>query len=99
MAGAGTARDARVVAQRGQRFVLATNVLDPQELTDTDVLRAYKGQPAVEFSCKWAKHPAAIAPIFLETPTRIAALRCLYRIALLVYTLMERQVRKRLVAQ
>ena len=35
----------------------------------------------------------------LETPTRIAALRCLYRIALLVYTLMERQVRKRLVAQ
>jgi transposase len=86
-------------ARRGQRFVLATNVLDPQELTDTDMLRAYKGQPAVELSFKWAKQPAAIAPIFLETPTRIATLGCIYLIALLVYTLIERQVRKSLVAQ
>ncbi len=83
-------------AQRERRFVLATNVLDGQQLTDADLLRAYKGQPAVELSFKWAKNPAAIAPIFLETPTRIAALGCVYLIALLVYTLIERQVRKSL---
>ena len=81
-------------AQREGRFVLATNVLDAQHLSDADLLRAYKGQSAVELSFKWAKNPAAIAPIFLETPTRIVALGCVYLIALLVYTLVERQVRK-----
>jgi transposase len=71
-------------------------VLDAQELTDVELLRAYKGQPAAELSFKWAKNPAAITPIFLETPTRIAALGCVYLIALLVYTLVERHVRKAL---
>jgi hypothetical protein len=49
-------------------------VLDSQQLTDADLLRAYQGQPAVELRLKWAQNPAAIAPIFLETPTRMAAL-------------------------
>jgi transposase len=80
--------------QRERRFVLATKVLDAQQLSDADLLRAYKGQPAVELSFKWAKNPAAIAPIFLETPTRIAALGCVYLLALLVSTLVARQVRK-----
>jgi transposase len=84
-------------ARRESRFVLATNVLDVQQLSDAELLRAYKGQPAVELSFKWAKNPAAFAPIFLETPTRIAALGCVYLIALLVYTLIERHVRKSLV--
>jgi transposase len=87
----------RARAQRESRFVLATNVVTPQDLSDTDLLRAYKGQPAAELSFKWAKNPAAIAPIFLETPTRIAALGCVYLLALLAYSLVERQVRKRLV--
>jgi transposase len=81
-------------AQREGRFVLATNVLDAQRLSDADLLRAYKGQPAVELSFQWAKNPAAIAPSFLETPTRTVALGCVYLIALLVYTLIERQVRR-----
>jgi transposase len=86
-------------AQRASRFVLVTNVLAPQELSDPDLLRAYKGQPAAELSFQWAKNPAAIAPIFLETPTRIAALGCVYLLALLVYTLVERHVRKSLAAR
>jgi transposase len=86
-------------AQRERRFVLVTNVLEAQQLSDIELLRAYKGQPAAELSFKWAKNPAAIAPIFLETPTRIAALSCVYLIALLVYTLVERQVRKGLAAR
>jgi len=83
-------------AQREGRFVLATHVLDAQELTDAELLRAYNGRPAAELSFKWAKNPAALAPIFLETPTRIAALGCVYLIALLVYTPVERHVRKAL---
>ena len=80
------------------RFVLATHVLAVHHLSDAELRRAYQGQPAAELSFKWAKNPAAIAPIFLETPTRIAALGCVYLIALLVYTLVERQMRKRLAA-
>lgn len=80
-------------AQREGRLVLATNVLDAQPLSDADRLRASKGQPAVELSCKWAKNPAALAPSFLETPTRIVALGGVSLIALRVYTLVERQVR------
>src|SRR5215813_11093640 len=76
----------RTRARRESRFVLVTNVLAPQDLSDPDLLRADKGQPAAELSFKWAKNPAAIAPIFLETPTRIAALGCVYLLALLVYT-------------
>jgi transposase len=76
--------------------VLATNVLVAEHLSDADLLRAYKGQPAAELSFKGAKNPAALAPIFLKTPTRIAALGCVYLIALLLYTLVKRQVRNRL---
>jgi transposase len=86
-------------ARRERRFVLATNVLEGQHLSNAELLQAYKGQPAAELSFKWAKNPAAIAPIFLETPTRIAALGCVYLIALLVYTLVERQVRNSLAAR
>jgi hypothetical protein len=80
-------------AQRERRFVLATNVLDAQQLKDADLWRASKGQPAVELRFKWAKNPAAIAPSFLETPTRMAALGGVSLMALLGYTLVERQVR------
>jgi transposase len=86
-------------AQRERRFVLATDVLEAQQLPDTELLRAYKGQPAAELSFKWAKNPAAIAPTFLETPTRMAALGGVSLIALLVYTLVERQVRQGLAAR
>jgi transposase len=83
-------------AQRARRVVLATKGLDVQPLADAELLRAYKGQPAAERRFTWAKNPAAIAPIVLETPTRMATLGCVSLIALLVDTLVERQVRKSL---
>ncbi len=92
-------RTTRARTRRDSRFVLATNVLEAEHLSDAELLRAYKGQPAAELSFKWAKNPAAMAPIFLETPTRIAALGCVYMIALLMYTLVERQVRNSLAAR
>jgi hypothetical protein len=81
-------------AQRERRFVLATHGLDAQHLSDAERLRAYQGQPAAELSCTWAKNLAALAPIFLETPSRMAALGGVDVIALLVYTLVERHVCK-----
>jgi transposase len=47
----------------------------------------------VEPGCRGITNPAAIAPVWLETPERIAALARLTVIGLLVYSLSQRQVR------
>jgi hypothetical protein len=47
----------------------------------------------VELRCKWAHNPAASAPIFLATPTRMAALGGVSLMALLVDTRLARHVR------
>ncbi len=78
------------------RCVLATDILDKERLPDDEFLKVYKGQAGVESNFKWAKNPAAVAPIFLNTPDRILALGFVYLVALMVYTLMERQIRNKL---
>jgi hypothetical protein len=85
--------------RRDSRVVCATSVLEAEHLLEAELLRASKGQPAAELRFTWAKNPAAIAPIFLETPTRLAALGCVDMIALLLYTLVERHVRNSLAAR
>ena len=42
---------------------------------------------------RWIKNPAAISPVWLEKPERIAALAMLTVIGLLVYSIIQRQVR------
>jgi len=78
------------------RYVLATSILDKEKLPDDEFLKVYKGQAGVELNFKWTKNPAAVAPIFLNNPDRILALGFVYLVALMVYTLMERQIRKKL---
>ena len=73
--------------------VLATTVR-PEEGTDTEILQAYQDQTTtVEPGFRWIKTPAAIAPVWLEKPERIAALAMLTVIGLLVYSIIQRQVR------
>jgi len=47
----------------------------------------------VEPGFRWIKNPAAISPVWLEKPERIAALAMLTGVGLLVYTVIQRQVR------
>jgi transposase len=47
----------------------------------------------VEPGFRWIKNPAAISPVWLEKPERIAALAMLTVAGLLVYTVIQRQVR------
>ena len=49
----------------------------------------------VEPGFRWIKNPAAIAPVWLEKPERIAALAMLTVLGLLVYSVIQRQVRQR----
>jgi transposase len=47
----------------------------------------------VEPGFRWIKTPAAISPVWLEKPERIAALAMLTVVGLLGYSIIQRQVR------
>jgi len=72
---------------------------DPDEADAEAILTAYKGQPLIERRFADYKGPLAVAPMFLETNRRITALLHVIMLALLVYCLIERQVRRELVKQ
>jgi transposase len=73
--------------------VLATTV-GAEGCTDAEILQTYQEQhTTVEPGFRWIKNPAAISPVWLEKPERIAALAMLTVIGLLVYSLIQRQVR------
>src|SRR5215217_1749522 len=73
--------------------VLATTVR-PEVCTDAELLQAYQEQHiTVEPGFRWIKNPAAISPVWLEKPERIAALAMLTVVGLLVYAVIQRQVR------
>jgi transposase len=73
--------------------VLATTV-GAEVCSDADILQAYQEQnTTVESGFRWIKTPAAISPVWLEKPERIAALAMLTVLGLLVYSIIQRQVR------
>jgi hypothetical protein len=73
--------------------VLATTVRS-EVCTDAEILQAYQEQHiTVEPGFRWIKNPAAISPVWLEKPERIAALAMLTVVGLLVYAVIQRQVR------
>ena len=73
--------------------VLATTVR-PAEGTETEILQAYPDHTTtVEPGVRWIKTPAAIAPVWLEKPARIAAFALLTVLGWLVSRIIQRQVR------
>jgi transposase len=73
--------------------VLATTV-SAATCTDAEILQAYQEQhTSVEPGFRWIKNPAAISPVWLEKPERIAALAMLTVVGLLIYSIIQRQVR------
>jgi transposase len=74
-------------------LVLATT-LPPEVCADTELLQLYHEQhTTVEPGFRWIKNPAAISPVWLEKPERIAALAMLTVVGLLVYAVIQQQVR------
>jgi|GraSoiStandDraft_5_1057265.scaffolds.fasta_scaffold49119_1 hypothetical protein len=59
-----------------------------------EVVRTYKGQTHVEKRISHIKGPLAVTPAFLENPQRIAGLLAVVVWALLMMSLLERQVRR-----
>ncbi len=76
-------------------YALLTN-LEPGQAGAAEVFRRYKGQHIVERRYGEFKGPLAVAPLFLKTSRRIAALITVICLALLIFCLIERQVRQAL---
>ena len=75
-------------------LVLATTI-EEWICSDAEIVRAYRDQTTpVERGFRWIKNPAAIHPVWLEKRERIAALAMLTVVGLLVYGLIQRQVRQ-----
>ena len=75
-------------------FILATNELEAQRLSDQDVLRCYKQQSQAERGFRFFKDPRFQAhTVFLKSPRRIMALLMIMTLCLLVYAALEYRLR------
>lgn len=81
------------------RFVLATNQLSQDVLSDADVLSEYKAQSGVECSFKFIKDDTfQVDSVFLKTPERIEALMMVMTLCLMVYGVSEYELQQSLQA-
>ena len=72
--------------KRAGRFILATNILEAQQLSEDEILRAYREQQAAERGFAFLKDPLFFADsIFLKTAERIETMAMLMGLCLLVY--------------
>ncbi len=72
-------------------FPLITNVV---ALSERDLLLAYKQQPRIETRFAQLKTDFVVAPVYMKETSRIQALLCVYFFALLVESLLERELRR-----
>lgn len=80
------------------RFILATNVLDTNTLSNEKMIEAYKSQAtSVENGFKFLKDPIFFAEsFFVKKPERLEALLMIMAVSLLVYSLAERELQTQL---
>jgi transposase len=94
--------DEAAVAQAVRRqaaFLVATNVLDPQALSDHELIQTHKDQHSVERGFAFLKDPLFLASsVFVKKPERIVALALVMVLCLLVYRLAEHRLREQLAA-
>jgi transposase len=85
--------------RRKAAFLVATNVLDPEQLSDQELIQTYKEQHSVERGFSFLKDPLFLASsVFVKKPTRIVALSLVMVLCLLVYRLAEHRLREQLAA-
>jgi transposase len=75
-------------------FVLGTNI-GASELSDAEVIAAYKGQSGVEGGLRFLKDPRFfVSAWFVKKPSRIEGLLMVMTLALLVYSVAQRRMRQ-----
>ena len=84
----------RGILRKG-RFIVATNELDSDELSDEEALRAYKEQQYAEREFGFLKDPFFFADsMFLKNESRIVAMAMIMGLALMIHSLAERKLRE-----
>jgi transposase len=79
--------------------VLGTNI-EADELSDQEVVAAYKAQSQVEGGFRFLKDPLFfVSSLFVKKPTRIQGLLMVMTLALLVYSVAQRRLRQALARQ
>jgi transposase len=85
--------------RRKAAFLVATNVVDPDQLSDQELIQTYKDQGSVERGFAFLKDPLFLASsVFVKKPSRIIALSLIMVLCLLVYRLAEHRLREQLAA-
>lgn len=80
-------------------FVLGTNI-EADDLSDEEVIAAYKAQSQVEGGFRFLKDPLFfVSSLFVKKPSRIQGLLMVMTLALLVYSVAQRRLRQELARQ
>lgn len=80
-------------------FVVGTNI-DASQVSDAEVIRAYKGQAQAEGGFRFLKDPLFfVSSLFVKKPSRIQGLLMVMTGALLVYSVAQRRLRQQLLQQ
>lgn len=74
-------------------FVVIRTKTPGWEISDVEMIQRYKGQYHNEHGFSWLKSGAALNPLFLKTPHRIASLGFTYCLGLMVWSLIQRTTR------
>jgi transposase len=83
--------------QKG-KFIVATNELNSDNLTDKEILGYYKDQSTVERGFRFLNNPLCMADaVYLKNEKRIKALVTVMCLCLLVYSVTQRNLRKTLI--
>ncbi len=81
------------------RFILATNILDAEAVTNLQVLSEYKAQQSNETGFRFIKYPLFFtSSVFVKKPERVEAIGMIMGLCLLVYNLAQRKLRQQLSA-
>jgi transposase len=80
-------------------FVVGTNI-GPSQLSDPEVMRAYKGQAQAEGGFRFLKDPLFfVSSLLVKKPCRIQGRLLVMTLALLVYSVTQRRLRQHLAHQ
>jgi transposase len=79
------------------RFILATNIIDKNELSQRQILEEYKAQQSNERGFRFLKDPLFFTSnVFVKNPERVEAIAMIMGVCLLVYNLAQRKLRQEL---
>jgi len=80
-------------------YVIGTNI-DASHLSDGEIIAAYKAQSHAEGGLRFLKDPLFfVSSLFVKKPSRVQGLLMVMTLALLVYSVTQRRLRKQLAEQ